>query len=72
MGVPRFNHATRSFRICYLFIVGGVLETIAAQAIAVTARNFLARRGSKMDFLAPTPCGHRFARKLLTAGFARF
>jgi hypothetical protein len=63
---------TRSFRICHLFICGEVRKTIAAQAIAVTERNFLARCSGKLNFLAPTSCGHRLAQKFLTAGFARF
>jgi hypothetical protein len=51
---------------------GETRETIAAQAIAVTARNFLASLSCKMDFFAPTSRGHRCAQQLLTAGFTRF
>jgi hypothetical protein len=51
---------------------GEMPETIDAQTIAATARNFLASLSRKMDFLAPTSCGHGLAQKLLTAGFARF
>jgi hypothetical protein len=55
-----------------LFVCGEAFQAIPAQAILVMVRNFLTCRGGKMDFLAPTSCGHRFARKLLAAGFARF
>jgi hypothetical protein len=51
---------------------GETRETIDAQTIAITARNFLASLSCKMNFFAPTSRGHRCAQKLLTAGFALF
>jgi len=62
----------RSLWICYSFIGSEVCETIAAQAIAIAARNFLACRGSKTDFFAPATYNHRAAQKFLAAGLADF
>src|SRR3982074_816716 len=63
---------SRSLRICHSFIGGEVCDTIAAQTFAVAACNFSARRGSKMDFLAPTSWGHHVAQEFLATGFANF